>query len=332
MSVRALAAAALFAVLLSAACPEDSMICQEKFTDNATVRNGILSLPVSTDTTLVYSVTPPPQSIKQDPFLGLYLVRASVANPHVYVVTGKRSQDLTAIEVHTAIKGKIVKEQAGINMLAQFDRSLVAPGVLNGPCCNLEGIVTSRGVIDKEYIRHFLQGGQSPYGDAGIRVEDVSEGVAVVSVDPFVSGNPFEAGDIIRRCDGQPVSSAAALMQKILFSSPGKSFDFTIKRDGKERAFAVVLIKRYGGGLISDTYLERNGFYFDAGLTLTMASGDAAYTGLLRGDRLVRINGTDVLSWEDVRSRIGGNDKEALLLFERDGFQFFIHLPYKQAT
>lgn len=329
--MRAFIAAVIFAISLFAACPDDFTLCREKFIDNATVENGVLSLPVSSDRNLVYSALHlETKSTKKDPLLGLYLVESPKPNPYIYAISSKNPAAIAAIESHLVLQGKISRTQSGVNSLALFDQPLVAPGVLSGPCCDLEGIITPRGIIEKAYIRHFLQTKETAYGDAGIRVVQSADGVAVASSDPFMPDNPFKAGDIIEQCNGKSVSSAAAVMQTILFAAPGETYDFTLRRNGKTHLVKVILGRRYGGGLISDTYLERSGFYFDADLTLTMASGSAAYAGLLRGDRLIQINGKPVSSWENIRDNVRGEDEKVSLLFERDGFQFFIHLPYKK--
>ena len=51
--------------------------------------------------------------------------------------------------------------------------------------------------------------------------------------------------------------------EAILFSLPGSEHKVTVRRDGKELVLDVRIAERLGGGLLSDTFLERLGLYLD---------------------------------------------------------------------
>lgn len=64
--------------------------------------------------------------------------------------------------------------------------------MLLNSCCAIEGIVTERGIIEKEYIDRFLKVKKVSYGDFGVRVKDVGSDVVVFSSNPFIEGNRFK--------------------------------------------------------------------------------------------------------------------------------------------
>ena len=322
-----LAASLLFTSLLS--CSGELNLCKQKLTDTGTIQNGRLSFPVSIDEELVFSATAlePPYK-KADPFLGLYLRDSKTPFSFPFTVTARENNTLGAIDALVALEGKIDRRQVGLNSLGTFDQPVSAPGILSDPCCNLEGVITPAGVIDKAYIRHFLSCEQVRYGDAGIRLLQKGEELFVDSTDPFVTSNPFKPGDRIKTHNAKHARSAAGVMATILFAAPGEEQTCEVQREGKTVSLKVVLGERLGGGLVSDTYLERQGLFFETDLTLKKLSQEAKHFGLCPGDRLIRVNGNAVSSWRDVRQRIGAASEKAILLFEREGFHFFIHLPY----
>ena len=84
--------------------------------------------------------------------------------------------------------------------------------------------------------------------------------------------------------------------------------------------------KRYGGGYISDTFLEKKGIFFDKDLKIIKLKGMYKSYGFKLGDKLLKVNGTFVNSYTEVRKNISNFDEKASLLFQRDGFQFFVSI------
>ena len=64
---------------------------------------------------------------------------------------------VASVDEKIAIEGKVVKKQIGLNSFATFSEPLSAPALLLNSCCTLEGIVTSEGIIEKEYVERFLK-------------------------------------------------------------------------------------------------------------------------------------------------------------------------------
>lgn len=322
-----LAASLLFTSLLS--CSGELSLCKQKLTDTGSIQNGRICLPVTTDEELIFSETEPEASYKKaDPFLGLYLRDSEKPTRFPFTLTAQENKALGALDALIALEGKLSRRQSGLNDFGAFDQPVSAPGILTDPCCSLEGIITPKGVIEKAYIRHFLFSAEVRYGDAGIRLSPTEVETTVNSTDPFMKTNPFKPGDRIKTHNGKRVASAAEVMATVLFAAPGEEHTFGIQRDAEPLSLKVVLDERHGGGFVSDTYLERRGLFFNTDLTLTKLSEEAKPLGLCPGDRLIRVNGKAVSSWRDVRRHIGAASQKAILLFEREGFHFFIHLDY----
>lgn len=172
--------------------------------------------------------------------------------------------------------------------------------------------------ISKKYI--------CDYGDIGIRVKDEKNGVLVKRVNPFFDNNPFKKDDLIVTFNGKKVKDSASLMQMILFSKVGTMQSVKVKRGSKYLSYKLKTKKRYGGGYLSDTFLEEQGIYFAQNLTILKISNKFKNYGLKVGDRLMQINGKKVSDIVDIEDDVGVFNREASLLFDREDFQFFIKI------
>jgi hypothetical protein len=84
--------------------------------------------------------------------------------------------------------------------------------------------------------------------------------------------------------------------------------------------------QRYGGGQMSDTFLESKGIYLDEKLTIKSLDKEFQKYGLLVGDRLLEVNKVGVKTQEELRSYLENFKDYSALLFERDNFQFFVNI------
>jgi len=225
-------------------------------------------------------------------------------------------------------RASIVQRQLGLNSFAKLRQPLIVPSLLTTACCSLSGVVSSRGVIEKEYLAHFMASKEQRvvYGDIGIRLQQHKKSAVVSAKDPFFEKNPLQKGDRIVAFDGKKVYSAAALMRSILFSKIGSKHTLLYEREGKKKKTTIIVQKRYGGGYVSDTFLEKKGLYFDAKLHLTKISGAFSNYGLKVGDRLIQVNKKAVKSQKELRNYIEKHHNIASLLFERNGFEFFVNI------
>jgi hypothetical protein len=211
---------------------------------------------------------------------------------------------------------KYRKRQIGLNMFGVFNN--MQSGLLTTNCCFLDALVSKDGVIELEYIKNFINNKTSNYFDVGIRFYSFKP--IVSSVDPFFKNNPFKLKDIIIKIDNKKVSNSADLMQKILFSN--KEHTFMIKRDKNIFNFSLKPQRRYGGGYISDTFLERFGIFFSKDLKVI----ENRYNkfGLVVGDVLLKVNNKNVKDYKDIQMALSYTKKSVSLLFLRDGFEFFV--------
>jgi hypothetical protein len=309
------------------ACQGGYATCVAKVNDSKTFLGSVLSIPVKNHQRLIYSKqTPNAKILKHDPFLSLYLVedRSNFAYP--FELNMRLQLGTAAVDNKTAIEGKIKKHQVGLNRLASWSEKVQSLAVITSSCCSLEGIVTPRGIIEKEYIQRFLSSESSEYGDIGIRVKDEKNLVVVSASDPFMRDNMFEKGDCIFSFDGKKVKNASSFMRSILFSKIGSKHKIKIKRNSKLIDINVVVEKRYGGGDISDTFLESKGIYFDESLHIVRLSEYFKAYGLLIGDRLIQVNGITVKNEDELLRYIEDFKDFSSLLFERNMFQFFVNI------
>jgi hypothetical protein len=301
--------------------------CVQKINDANAIINETLSIPVSANRRLIYSTTAPQEHIlKHDPFLGLYLVKDNTSFAYDFKLNTRLNLQSAVVDKQRAIGGKVISHQVGLNKLALFNHGYRSPALLLDSCCVLEGLATTRGIIEQPYISHFLSNAAAGYGDIGVRLEERQGGVYVVGSDPFMQNNPFKKGDIIVAFDGAQARSAQSVMQKILFSKIGSRHKVRVKRSSKTFDVVATTHKRYGGGFISDTFLESKGIYFDENLAIKEVFGEFKKYGLLVGDRLLWVNGVSVKNQMQLRAYMQDFKDYSSLLFERRDFQFFVNI------
>lgn len=330
--MRAITAALLLAFLPLFACSGDFALCQQKFNDAKVAQPDGLAIPISDARVLIStSETPPPDAEISDPYLGLYVVKTKHPFAFPFILAKENPKKTVAVDATMALPGKIVEPQIGLNRLGRFEHPLNDPSLLTDACCALEGIVTEHGVIEKAYLDHLMQAqGRVVYGDAGIRLDPDRRDAVVESIDPFMGENPFMKGDRIVGFDGIAVKGSATVMERILLAAPGSVHTVDVERGGKRIRCDVTLQERLGGGLKSDTYLERFGFDFDEEMLVRAVSTEASVFGVAPGDRLVQVNTQMVSFGDEVRAAMAEQEERVSLLFERDGFQFFVAIPFQK--
>lgn len=310
------------------ACVGGFNSCVDKIRHSKTIQNDTLYIPIANNKRLVFSLTKPKGKIlKHDPFLSLYIIKDTHPFKYPFKINMRHPSGLASVNKNYATEGRIKKAQIGLNRFAQFNEKIKTPALLTNSCCSLEGIVTPQGIIQKAYIKRFIEKRDIRYADIGIRVKDTKQGVQVVSYDPFMKNNPFKKGDIILSLDGKKVSTSAMLMQKILFAKVGSMHNVKVKRAGKIINIKVRSQMRFSGGYKVETYLEKYGITFDKNLRIIKVDPTKKSYGLLIGDRLLKVNTKYVKNQEDVMKNISNFKFHPTLLFERnDNFQFFVNM------
>jgi hypothetical protein len=309
------------------ACKGGYRSCKLKIQDSSSIIKNTLQIPVLKNKLLIFSRdTPNKKIIKYDPFLSLYLVEDEKYFKYPFRINYKLSLGTASVDNNSATEGRIEKRQTGLNNFASFSESVNTPSLLLNSCCALEGIVTPQGIIEKEYIEHFLETKEVLYGEIGIRVEDKEKLALIKYINPFIKNNPFKVDDIIISLDCKKIKYSDVFMRKILFSKIGSMHTIVIKRLNKLHTFKVQTIKRLGGGYLSDTFLELKGLYFDENLRLIKILKNFNSYGLHIGDKLLMVNKKYVHNQTELRKNISAFNDKALLLFERNGFDFFINI------
>jgi len=312
---------------LQASCRGGYNSCKQKIIDSKSIKKSTLQIPLEKHQRVVFSTTTPHAKIlKYDPFLSLYLIEDKKGFRYPFRINMRIPLGLAVVDNKMAIEGKVLQKQIGLNSFATFSEPLFYPSILTNSCCTLEGIVTPQGIIQKEYIKRFLKVKKVEYGDIGVRVEQYKRCIRVKAYNPFIKNNPFRVGDCILKLDTKKVKDASSFMQKILFSKIGLFHKVEIKRASKLLTFKVKTKKRRGGGYLSDTFLEFLGISFDKNLHIVSIQKKAEKYQLKLGDKLVQVNSKNVTNEEDILNNISQNKKQTYLLFERDGFEFFIRV------
>lgn len=313
------------------ACKGGYNSCKRKIIDSHAIVNQNIQIPISKKETLIFTqnistLNKNLKIIKTDLFLSLYLVKSKKYFRYPFKLNKHHSLGVAAVDKKMALEGKIRIKQLGLNSLATFNDALFTPSLLMTSCCSIEGIITPKGIIEKDYIKNFLDSKKIQYGDIGIRVKNKKRDVVVRASDPFMKNNRLKKDDCILAFDGKKIKNSASLMKKILFSKIGTAHKIKVKRKGKILNFKVITQKRYGGGYISDTFLEQKGIYFDKNLCITKIEKELNSYGLKIGDRLIQANGVEVDAQYKLLENIANFKESSLLLFQRAGFQFFVHV------
>lgn len=309
------------------ACQGGYYTCVKKVKDAKVIKGNSLWIPVKNNKLLIYSKqTPNAKILKYDPFLSLYLVEDRKTFPYPFELNMRQQLGNAMVDNKRAQEIKIRKKQIGLNSLALYKEKLFSPAIVTSSCCSLEGIVTPKGVIDKDYIKRFLSQGSADYADIGVRVKDEAKFVIVSASNPYIKNNPLKKGDCIISFDSKRVKNASSFMKRVLFSKIGSKHVVKVKRADKIVSYKVTASKRYGGGALSDTFLESKGIYFDKTLHIVRLSKYFKDYGLVLGDKLMQVNGVRVTNQKELLRYIENFKDFSTLLFERKNFQFFVNI------
>lgn len=314
-----------FAILIisfsySFGCEGGFSSCIAKIKETQVIQRDSLYIPVSKTQTLIYSKKHIPNSIKHDPFLSLYLVNKK--SKYFFKLNKNLKLKQAVVNEKIAQEIKIKENQFGLNKLASLNQAAFAPSLFLNTCSFIEGIVTPEGIIEKEYIENFLKNKEIEYGDIGIRLEKYKNDCIVIAKDPFIIPNPLKVGDKIVSFDNKKMT-CHKINQAILFSKINTTHKIGLKAD---KEFSVIVRKRYGGGAISDTFLESRGIYLDNSLKVIKLNDNAKQYGISPTDVILGANGTKVKTERELQIALSSSKDGVSLLLQRAGFQFFVQI------
>jgi len=173
---------------------------------------------------------------------------------------------------------------------------------------------------------------------------DKPEGALIANVEKGSPGEQagLQIGDVIRKVDGQPIISSGDLPSQISLLTPGSKVQLDIWRKGNAQQVSVKLGNasdktaktaskeadanqgKLGLALRPLQPGERREGDFEGGLIVENTAGPAATAGVQAGDVLLAINGTPVLSVEQVRDIVAKSGKSVALLVQRGNDKIFV--------
>ncbi len=269
--------------------------------------------------------------VKYDPFLSLYLFYSKKA---LHPIRLKNTDKLTlgewlaSMDDNSMYTGNFAQRGVGLNIFFEQNSKTPPNSMISCLCCDIYGIGVGHGkFISSNFIKRFLNAKSVYYGDIGVRFAKRGKDVIVSSVNPMFKNQKLKVGDIVKKIDGKRVKKVEDIEDYILFQKIGKTVKLKFSRNNKTITVKIKIQKRYGGGELSDSFLEAKGMFFDKNLVIKGIKKDsfAQKSGLLIGDKLLQIDRKSVTSEDDARrifSKIKKKDID--LLFDRDDFQFFV--------
>ena len=273
------------------------------------------------------------QVIKYDPFLRLYKIKKDTKN---HLIT--KFNHSTKFDKNTSI-ALISKKGYQITQLQSFN-SLLASGkvdknsynlLLGSKCYGIVGLGSiNQKYISSEILENFINKKTNYYADVGIRLKEISGNFVVLYKDIYFRNNPFEVGDKIKKINGKNYTRIDKISNEILFSNIDDVLEFDVIRDNKKIKLKVKASRRYGGGFVVDSFLERFGVMLDKNLIIKkiIKNSKANKYGLKKGDKLLEIDRKKVASIKNIKEVLSlKKEKETLLLFDRAGFEFFWRIP-----
>jgi serine protease Do len=180
---------------------------------------------------------------------------------------------------------------------------------------------------------------------------DEARGALVAEINPDgpAESAGLEVGDVVLRFGDEPIDDVRDLTRAVADADPGARVRLEVLRDGRERDMRVTLaampsetapskLARAGSGArAAGVDVERLGLRLadEAGEVVVAEvtpGGPAAEAGVAPGDRVTRVNQSEVGTAADAREAVGAaleNDRSAVLLqVERDGRRRFLGVPF----
>ena len=300
------------------------------------VSENLLLVPVGL---LDISLLPPAwQLVRFDPLSGFALVRTDHRALPLRFRNADRIGEHQTLMLMNPSQQRVITTQSLTRQHGFFpahtQTATISSTLVISPCYAVVGVSMLGGIVESEFLLHFIRGGSSDsddlggrdlnnsdfgWGDLGVRLN----GFEVVHIDPFFVGEQFAVGDKIMSINGEKFNTARELERYILLLAPRSTARVVAARNGEPHEFEKPVSKRLGGFLAADTFLEHYGFRLDKNLFIV--SVEESKKGRLQtGDQLVAINGVLVKTSAEVRAALTGRTGQLKALMQRDSFQFFI--------
>lgn len=276
----------------------------------------------------------PNKYIKYDPFMDLYVIKSSKELsfvPQNEERALKKGAWLASVDKNAKIDiGKLESLGRG---LEEFDKlSTFAPkgSIITGVCCDMYGLGKgNKSFIGNRYLEHIVAYDYVYYGDVGARFKLSNSAIEVVEIDPF-SATKLHIKDKITHLNKEPINSIRVLNETILFAPKNSLISMQVLRNGKNITIKLPIRSLPIVPKATRTYMESLGMSFDMNLQLknVAKSSVAKLQGLEPGDKLLQVGQTSVKTPKSLRVLLSSLERGVThhMLFERNGFQFFIKL------
>jgi len=308
--------------------------CYQKNKQSFVYFGNLRAVAVSKHLAVAYSQTKPKVAfVKFDPFLNLYLFQSKKTLKPVKLKSThalKLGEWIAGMDDTSLYAGNFAKSGDLLDSFYLQNAKLDENSIISCLCCEVYGIGIGAGsFIGSEYIERFIKSKDVYYGDIGVRFEKKADNFVVKSRDPFYPNQLLHVDDKILKINGKKVTSLKQLNQTVLFSKPKAIINIELLRGKHKLKRSSVVRSRMGGGYLSDSFLEKQGLFFDKEMKIVKITKKsyAQMSGLKIGDKLIQIDHKMIESQSDIKEYLSKlKSKEAQLLFDRNDFQFFVKI------
>ncbi|WP_245945615.1 DUF7488 domain-containing protein [Helicobacter didelphidarum] len=240
--------------------------------------------------------------VKYDPFTGLFLISGNVSSKYSYEMSDideyALSKELASTGIKGAVAGRFQTHQQSFLQYAEFSAPTQKNGVISNICYKIYGLgVGGHGFIEKKYIDRFLTQEKPYYGDIGVRFQILDEESATFGVqfaDPFFPNNPFKRGDVLISINDIAPKNWGDLEWIIANLELNSITNIKIRRGEDIKNLHVKVGRRYGGMLLTDSFLERFNIGISNDFIVERVPSQGAFSKLKKGDRILYINNVDM--------------------------------------
>jgi hypothetical protein len=299
--------------------------CKKYFPESLKVIDGYPAFAVAKDRFISFKCPKNRKVIAYDRFKGLCLFEERVKKPFYLV---KHKTKLTFCQSNRPHSATILSYPSSIYP-GHIKERVKEPTALFGECCHIAGIVDLNGEwFDVSSIKRLLHK-DTEHSDIGIRFSTQGKYAVVKRVDPFVKLSLLPRDRVVK-IDKIKDPTLKQVRDKVDSCRVGQKIFIEVIRNKRYLSFKVNCFKRVGGGKVSDTFLEHWGVWFSKSLVISDIdkSGEGYKIGLRRGDRLLKIDEDLVSTQQDVQRVMSSyavkKSMPKRMLWERDGFQFFL--------
>jgi hypothetical protein len=258
---------------------------------------------------------------KRDPILGLSLFESKIKftnNKEPIKIRIPRKPHRFVMTKNMYTLGYISKPQIGLNF-GEFSEILDDNlRIING-CCATNGItIGNNKFIDIDFISHFINSSNSELSDLGIFFIDKNSSIFIKYSNPFFENNKFLEGDEVLYVNNHRPEKLEKLLKNILFSKVGSVFQFEVLRNKELLEFNMTTAELKSGGLLSDSFMENLGIWFDEGLFVANIHKKSAFAknDLKPNYKIININDIEVKSEEDIKKYFSSQKKNMPEVFQ----------------